>query len=320
MLPEYDKRAKREPPPLPIHPSDQRLTSAMTKRATTFVHLTDLHLKADDAIDPSLLTDTAAALRRSISEIHRMDPMPDFIVMSGDLTNAGDAAAYATLKTFLAELPLSVPVLLALGNHDSRTGFVETFPHLHSDPHLPYCHDRVIEDLHVITLDSSVPGLISGVLSDDQIDWLAGRLNTHADLHKLIVVHHPPLLDSAHDGEAWHSLDWSSTQALLKVLQGHRIAGILSGHVHLNCMIHWHGMPVIIGAGHHAAADPLAPPEIIRLIDSAGFAVCTLQPSGLAATFIAHPQTGAVLHSITTDSIRSREVASRAEAVADKTI
>lgn len=283
----------------------------MATRAPTFVHLTDLHLTGETAEEPSLLTDTARALRHSLAEIERMQPAPDFIVMSGDLTDQGDAAAYETLKTMIAALPPEMPVVLSLGNHDRRAGFCQVFPHLHADPDRPYCHDRVIGDLHVIALDSLCPGLISGVLDADQIAWLKARLAEHRDRAKLIVVHHPPLLDPDQGADAWHALDWPSSEALREALTGHSVIGVLSGHIHLNRVIHWYGIPVVIGAGHHAAADPLAPRDIIRLIDSAGFAVCTVQPCGLTATFIAHPQTGAELRAITTESIRAREAASR---------
>ncbi|HIF77203.1 MAG TPA: phosphodiesterase, partial [Sulfitobacter sp.] len=92
---------------------------------TRFVHLTDLHISHPDLADPHLQSDTPATLRRVVEVINAMDPQPDFVVASGDLTNQGDRESYALVHEITA--PLKAPLVMALGNHDKRAGFNAVF-------------------------------------------------------------------------------------------------------------------------------------------------------------------------------------------------
>ncbi|MEM9756234.1 MAG: metallophosphoesterase, partial [Pseudomonadota bacterium] len=119
---------------------------------TRFLHLTDLHITPEG--------DTLPALDRALDIARRIDPAPEFIVVSGDLTDRGDAESYAILATRMAGL--DVPVIYALGNHDHRAAFHSAFPGHPGASDGPLDHDHVIAGLHVIVLDSSVPGRTSG--------------------------------------------------------------------------------------------------------------------------------------------------------------
>ena len=81
-----------------------------------FIHITDLHLSHPDLDDPNLHSDTEGAFREIIKVILLMEEKPKFVVLSGDLTNTGDKKSYQLLKELLKLL--SVPVILAIGNHD----------------------------------------------------------------------------------------------------------------------------------------------------------------------------------------------------------
>lgn len=262
----------------------------MTVQPLTFVHMTDLHVNAPGVSDDMLFNDTTETLKRTLSEIKRMAERPAFIVASGDLTNHGEPEAYATVAGIFEEAALDIPVLFALGNHDRREGFVVGFSDLHQDASQPYDHDSVINGLHVIVLDSSVPDEIGGYWEAGQMDWLRARLADHADLPKLLVMHHAPMVAEEAPEMEWESLSLAATNELRDAIKGANIVGILSGHVHLDRVHHWHGIPVVIGMGHHAATDAVALPDAFHMLDGTGFAICTLRPSGLTATFAAHPQ------------------------------
>src|SRR5690348_15523193 len=98
----------------------------MSSADLTFVHLSDLHITPTPE-ERVLGIDTAAAFRRVVATIRAMDVQPVFFVISGDLVNGGTSAAYDHLRRLLdTELtPFGVPVLLGLGNHDSRVFFRE---------------------------------------------------------------------------------------------------------------------------------------------------------------------------------------------------
>ena len=193
-----------------------------------FIHITDLHLSHPDLDDPNLHSDTEGAFREIIKVILLMEEKPKFVVLSGDLTNTGDKKSYQLLKELLKLL--SVPVILAIGNHDKRESFYEIFKGKGST--YPYFHDDIYSGLHVVTLDSSIPGRIAGEICDEQFDYLKKTLKKHEATPKLLVLHHPPKMDP--DGLPWGSLSMESTLKLENVLRGKNIVGILTGHIHIN--------------------------------------------------------------------------------------
>ena len=277
-----------------------------------FVHLTDLHFSALGMDEPTLLNDTTVALRASFAAIRAMEVPPAFIAISGDLTDRGNEADYVVLKPLLEELAGDIPLVLAIGNHDRRDTFYEVFGgHDGGDRFKPHDHDRVIAGLHIITLDSSIPGMVGGELAASQIAWLKARLEDHAECRKLVMVHHSPLFDLER-GDVWDRLDVASTEALREAIAGKNVVGILSGHVHMEEVTNWYGVPVIVGVGHHAATNPVAPADEVQLVEATGMTICPLRSQGLAATFVPHPQDRRVLRIIPKQRIVEHDQATRA--------
>lgn len=244
-----------------------------------FIHLTDLHLSHPDAGDPEDRSGNANALTQVITAINTMDPQPAFVVASGDLTNLGDPSSYHLLREHL--FPLRAPLLMALGNHDKRESFHGIFGQSSSDA--PYFHDTTQQGVHVITLDTSLAGHVAGTICEAQFALLDTTLARHSDLPKLIVMHHPPRVDP--DGLPWASIDTASTERLAATLRGHNVVAILSGHIHINRVSHWHGIPLVTSIGLNSSVDLLEPDDM-RLIEGRGFGICDLRPSGLSVSFV----------------------------------
>ncbi len=141
-----------------------------------------------------------------------------------------------------------------------------------------------------------VPGKIGGSFEPGQLDWLKAELDQHADLPKLLVMHHAPALDAKPEME-WESMSIADTEALRQVVEGRNVIGILSGHIHFDRVSHWYGIPVVVGIGQHAATDVLWLHEGLRMLEGASFAIGTLRPSGLSITFAPQPATRRELHS-----------------------
>ena len=246
---------------------------------TRFIHLTDLHVSHPDANDPKDKGTSRKTLERAVGIINAMDPQPDFVVASGDLTNMGDVASYALVRDLLA--PLKLPVVMALGNHDLRDGFRAVFGGDAGDA--PYFHDAVLGGLHAITLDTKVPERVAGTICEAQFAFLSGALIRHTDLPKLIVMHHPPRVDDA--DLPWGTIDLASTKRLAETLIGHDIAGILSGHIHINQIHYWHGIPICITSGLDYTID-LIERQDLRLLEGTTIAICEHRPSGLSVSFV----------------------------------
>lgn len=259
-------------------------------RPLTFVHLTDLHISDPALQDDRLYSDTATTLRTILAEVKRIEPKPSFIVASGDLTNHGDDASYAYLKAILTEAALDIPVLFTLGNHDKRPGFYATMLGQSDDPMKPYDHSVVIDGIHVVLVDTSTPYKIGGYFEPGQLDWLAAELDREPALPKLIVMHHAPALDTDQPDLEWEALSFADTEALRAILDGRRnVLGILCGHIHYDRVSNWHGIPVVVGIGQHAATDVLRLHEELRMVSGASFAIGTIRPSGLTISFVPQP-------------------------------
>jgi Icc protein len=246
----------------------------------TFVHITDLHVNAPGLDDPGLRSDTSSTLMNVVGLINAMSPLPSFVIASGDITNRGDEASFRHARSILAAL--KVPILHALGNHDSRAGYNKGM--LDADGDAPLTYDRVIAGVHVIVLDSTVAGMIGGALADDQFAFLDTALDRHPELRKLVVVHHPPAI-GGENPIRWEKLDEADTERLGRLIEGRNVAGIFCGHVHYDRVALWHGVPVVISNGLHNANDILFTGGL-RMVEGTGFALCRLRPSGLDVSFV----------------------------------
>jgi len=213
------------------------------------------------------------------------------------LTNQGDQGSYENLKAIVAEAGLDMPILYALGNHDKRHVFYTAMLGRTDNLDAPYDHAQVIDGIHVIVMDTSVPNKVGGAFEPGQLDWLEAELEAHADLPKLLVMHHAPALDLHDASMEWESLSYADTEALRHAVAGKNIIGILSGHIHYDRVSNWYGIPAVVGIGQHAATDVLWLHEGLRMLDGAAFAIGTLRPSGLSITFAPQAATRRELHS-----------------------
>jgi 3',5'-cyclic-AMP phosphodiesterase len=254
----------------------------------TFVHLTDLHVGDPAVQDDHLHSDTSTTLTKILAEIKTLVPQPEFIVASGDLTNRGDEASYEQLKRLIAQSGLDMPFIFALGNHDRRDGFYPAMLGRTDHGNAPYDHAQVMGGIHVIVLDSSVPDKVGGDFEPGQFEWLKAELDNHAELPKLLVMHHAPSLDADPSME-WESMSIAGTEALRQAVAGKNVIGILCGHIHFDRVSHWHGIPVVVGIGQHAATDVTWLHEGLRMLSGASYAIGTLRPSGLSITFAPQP-------------------------------
>src|SRR6516162_8603618 len=87
--------------------------------------ISDLHIKPPGQLAYGRV-DTAKALERCVTTLNDFAPVPDFVVISGDLADTPLAEEYELLKRLLA--PLKLPFAAIPGNHDSRETMRAAFP------------------------------------------------------------------------------------------------------------------------------------------------------------------------------------------------
>ena len=87
------------------------------------------------------------------------------------------------------------------------------------------------------------------------------------------------------DGLPWGSLSMESTLKLKNVLRGKNIVGILTGHIHINRVSHWNGVPVCVSNGLHSSVDILETNHL-RILEGSSFSICVLRESGLSVSYV----------------------------------
>lgn len=190
--------------------------------------ITDTHIKLPGKLAYRRV-DAAAMLRACVSALLDLDPQPDLIAYTGDLTDFGRPEEYAHLKEILA--PLRAPILTVPGNHDEREAMRQAFAaegYLPGRGFLQYAVER--GSLRFIGLDTVIPGQGGGELCAERLAWLDATLSLQPDMPTLVLMHHPPFLTGiAH----MDRLGLAGRDGFATVMRRHaQIKAILCGHVH----------------------------------------------------------------------------------------
>lgn len=208
---------------------------------TIIAQLSDIHIRAeaDGAIDD----EPVAALRAAIASLLALPERPEYVVLTGDLTEHGRPEEYSALRATLADLPM--PVHPVPGNHDDRAALRAAFADhagvaaANGGPtasHRPTAPDGVVQyavDIGAVRLvccDSTVPGEPGGALTADGLAWLDATLAAEPTRPTLVAMHHPPYPI----GIPWiDEMRLADSDAFAAVLGRHpQVVRVLCGHVH----------------------------------------------------------------------------------------
>ena len=187
------------------------------------LQITDTHLFAK-AQETLLGLPTQTCLQRIIDRILQQPQLPDFILLTGDLSQDGRAESYAHLSALLE--PLGLPIYWLPGNHDC----VDTMTRSLQPP--IFTPDKLFQHQgwQFILLNSQIPGDVPGRLSAEVLDTLTHQLETGPKQPTVLALHHPPVTLQA----AW--LDSSALKnpdELFAVLDRFsHVKLVLFGHIH----------------------------------------------------------------------------------------
>lgn len=167
---------------------------------------------------------------------------PDMLIMSGDLTELGDAESYARLAEAVSVCPF--PVWPMTGNHDLRQPLLEAFPHTPSeDGFVHYALD--CGELRLILLDTLEEGRHGGGFCAARAAWLDAQLSAEPARPVVIAMHHPPF----ESGIDW--LDSSAREPWIgrfadTIAPHSQVRAIISGHLHRNVHTLWNGVSLTV--------------------------------------------------------------------------
>lgn len=248
----------------------------------TIAQITDLHCRPAGASALGFVPTNALA-RRAVDALLALRPQPDLVLVTGDVTDRGEPAAYEVARDALARL--AMPVLLTPGNHDAREAMRAAFADWPGIAHGegPRLNTAVeLESAAVVVLDSLVDGSAAGALGEEQLDWLDRTLARFADKPVLVAVHHPPLATGIAHMDAIGLTDRAALASL--VARHPQVDLVVAGHVHRQIVGRLaHARVVTIPATAHQVALDLAPDGPPRFVmEPPAYALHVLTDEGFA--------------------------------------
>lgn len=179
--------------------------------------LSDPHvLDGDDA--------SALALEAGVRGALALNPLPDAVLVSGDLAATPTVSEYELVGELLEPLPMPVHVLL--GNHDDPDLLRDRF----GSP--PSYSVAIGDELRLVVCDTRRAGSDAGVLGADRLAWLEAELQTDTERPTIVAMHHPPVSIglTAIDGIGLPREDRLALGELLPSFP--QVRRVVAGHVH----------------------------------------------------------------------------------------
>ncbi len=261
---------------------------AAPQRATHVIaHLSDTHLTSTGVRYNGVL-DADAALDRAVAVLARAvaaGRLIDAVVVSGDLTDTGDPAAYERLAAAIGAIAGTggpIPIY-ATGNHDVRAAFHANLLGRSATGPILQVHD--VNGLRVIVLDSSIPGAGHGRLTTAHLAELRAELATPAAAGSIVVLHHAPLPPPS-PLLSYFALETSSRTALSQAVGGSDVRLILAGHHHLAQSAMLGSVPVAVAGSTAIRTDPLAPAGHERTYAGGAFNLVEVYPDTITISVI----------------------------------
>ncbi|MFF7706325.1 3',5'-cyclic-AMP phosphodiesterase [Pseudomonas sp. NPDC007930] len=186
------------------------------------LQLTDSHLFAED--DGTLLgMNTRESFEQVLALVHADGRQYDLMLATGDQSQDGTPESYQRFRQMTAGI--RAPKRWIPGNHDESA----VMQQLYGDHELL---DSVTDvgNWRVTMLDSSVPGSVPGLLSNDQLRLLEDSLADEPDRHHLVCLHHHPISIACKWMEPIGLRNAEAFWALLDRFK--QVRAVLWGHIH----------------------------------------------------------------------------------------
>ena len=195
---------------------------------TLLIQITDTHItrKGERLYEQ---VDTAMNLRATVREINRIRPVPDLLVITGDLVEKPDRESYEHFLELIE--PINIPTFVLPGNHDDPVLMQEMFADTPYFPVQDPTAQFAIEDhdFRLLALNSHAGGSELPEFDGKHLEWLRQEL-PKSDKPTLIAIHHPPMVTGIEfidmGGTEWFS-------GLKEVLDGTKnVHLVICGHCH----------------------------------------------------------------------------------------
>ncbi|MFV0309851.1 MAG: metallophosphoesterase [Desertimonas sp.] len=260
------------------------MTMTLTHR---IAHITDTHIPDHGMLYGVL--DSFGNLERALATAGTLEPGVDVLLLTGDLADLGQPAAYDRLRGAVEATAdrLGIPAIFGNGNHDERGAFrVGLLDQPASEEPIDYVVD--IGGLRFVMLDSTALDGHHGEVLPGQLDWLGEVLATPAPHGTVLAMHHPPLkwpaVHSPLNGDKTRaeSAGIGDPSVLGEVVRGSDVRVVVSGHLHDTRTGTLAGIPVFAGA---STANAMRAADRFEALPSSRMSIHDLYDDGSVVTF-----------------------------------
>jgi 3',5'-cyclic AMP phosphodiesterase CpdA len=215
-------------------------------RPFLLAQLSDTHIGARwGDVDP------AAGLAAALECVRTLEPVPNAVLLSGDLVESGADAEYELLKTLLGSCP--APLFVLPGNHDDRAALRRHFA-LPGEGAAPIQYAAELGPLRLVVLDTTRPGEAAGELDASRLGWLDAELSAAREIPTIVAMHHPPIPSGLPEMDAI-GVPPGERRALADVVRRHPQARrLVAGHVHRTIVGSVGGCPAIVAPSTYVQA------------------------------------------------------------------
>jgi Icc protein len=248
--------------------------------------ITDTHLFAK--VERTLLgLLTNNSFQAVLERISKLQPRPEILLLTGDLSQDESYESYQRLQDSLA--PLKIPTYWLPGNHDSLPVMQQVL----RQPPISSEKSFQAGGWNFLLLSSWVAGCVHGQLSQESLEWLELQLQLIDSKPTLIGLHHPPCLV--------HS-DWLDTSTLrnseefFAVIDRYsQVKLVMFGHIHQAFYYHRRGVHYLGSPSTCIQFEP-ASVEFSLAQAQPGFRLLALSADGTYETTIERVNYGVVLN------------------------
>jgi len=201
-------------------------------------HLSDGHIAGEKKKAYGIVP-SAENLASCVQHINQLNPKPDVVLLTGDITYDGGLAEAELAAGILEEL--HYPYYIVPGNHDKRETLWSVFGRSACPGKTKDFINYVLDEhaIRLIGMDSSIATAPGGELCSKRLHWLEEQLAIEPTKPTIIFMHHPPancgVLETDEDG-------FIGADKLGNIIAHHtNIQAILCGHIHTVAHLGWCG-------------------------------------------------------------------------------
>jgi len=174
--------------------------------------------------------DTGKLFGAAVERIRGLVPVPDLVLVTGDLVDHGERDEYRQVRQLMA--PLSMPVFVIPGNHDSRSELLRAFSdHRYLPRSGGFLHYAIEEwPVRLLALDTVVEGKMAGAMCAERLAWLERALAAQRNRPTVVFMHHPPFATGLAGMDA---IGLTGAAAVADILARHpQVQLVTAGHLH----------------------------------------------------------------------------------------